>query len=121
MCIRDRKGTVHIFSCASDQANNSTAEQPARQYDIPGAPPEEELATNPKSSLSWVQDYLPIPSYFADSEWSFAQMQLPAMNRVCAFGSDGTSVYAVGEDGVCLLYTSPSPRDRTRSRMPSSA
>ena len=24
-------------------------------------------------------------------------------------------------DGGCLLYTSPSPRDRTRSRMPSSA
>src|SRR5665811_725875 len=24
-------------------------------------------------------------------------------------------------DNVCLLYTSPSPRDRTRSRMPSSA
>ena len=28
---------------------------------------------------------------------------------------------ALGEDGSCLLYTSPSPRDRTRSRMPSSA
>ena len=26
-----------------------------------------------------------------------------------------------GENGTCLLYTSPSPRDRTRSRMPSSA
>ena len=25
------------------------------------------------------------------------------------------------ESGSCLLYTSPSPRDRTRSRMPSSA
>ena len=25
------------------------------------------------------------------------------------------------KDGSCLLYTSPSPRDRTRSRMPSSA
>ena len=25
------------------------------------------------------------------------------------------------EPGTCLLYTSPSPRDRTRSRMPSSA
>jgi len=24
-------------------------------------------------------------------------------------------------DSICLLYTSPSPRDRTRSRMPSSA
>ena len=27
----------------------------------------------------------------------------------------------VGHDSTCLLYTSPSPRDRTRSRMPSSA
>ena len=26
-----------------------------------------------------------------------------------------------GQTFVCLLYTSPSPRDRTRSRMPSSA
>ena len=26
-----------------------------------------------------------------------------------------------GHWSVCLLYTSPSPRDRTRSRMPSSA
>ena len=29
--------------------------------------------------------------------------------------------YSVGEITPCLLYTSPSPRDRTRSRMPSSA
>ena len=27
----------------------------------------------------------------------------------------------LGNGGLCLLYTSPSPRDRTRSRMPSSA
>ena len=27
----------------------------------------------------------------------------------------------VGKIITCLLYTSPSPRDRTRSRMPSSA
>ena len=26
-----------------------------------------------------------------------------------------------GRDGTCLLYTSPSPRDATLSRMPSSA
>ena len=26
-----------------------------------------------------------------------------------------------GQDHVCLLYTSPSPRDRQKSRMPSSA
>ena len=28
---------------------------------------------------------------------------------------------AIDKDKGCLLYTSPSPRDRTRSRMPSSA
>ena len=28
---------------------------------------------------------------------------------------------AIGPACICLLYTSPSPRDRTRSRMPSSA
>ena len=33
---------------------------------------------------------------------------------VCVFG-------AFTIVGSCLLYTSPSPRDRTRSRMPSSA
>ena len=27
----------------------------------------------------------------------------------------------IGNLHICLLYTSPSPRDRTRSRMPSSA
>ena len=30
-------------------------------------------------------------------------------------------VIANGVTNICLLYTSPSPRDRTRSRMPSSA
>ena len=28
---------------------------------------------------------------------------------------------STAQDSACLLYTSPSPRDRTRSRMPSSA
>ena len=45
-------------------------------------------------------------------------------------GNPGPAAYGatVSEDGKviaelydCLLYTSPSPRDRTRSRMPSSA
>ena len=38
--------------------------------------------------------------------------------------SDYAFIFAYKSDGVnspCLLYTSPSPRDRTRSRMPSSA
>ena len=35
---------------------------------------------------------------------------------------DGTRSFVIGYPSwSCLLYTSPSPRDRTRSRMPSSA
>ena len=30
-------------------------------------------------------------------------------------------LFPLNRTGDCLLYTSPSPRDRTRSRMPSSA
>ena len=36
-------------------------------------------------------------------------------------GANAQHVYPVPGVYTCLLYTSPSPRDRTRSRMPSSA
>ena len=41
----------------------------------------------------------------------------------CTFNGDHMSMYDpnAGLPKTCLLYTSPSPRDRTRSRMPSSA
>ena len=42
----------------------------------------------------------------------------------CAGGQDEASLNEQIDDlegEFCLLYTSPSPRDRTRSRMPSSA
>ena len=32
-----------------------------------------------------------------------------------------TALINLGLDEICLLYTSPSPRDRQKSRMPSSA
>ena len=36
-------------------------------------------------------------------------------------GAEIASITRAPTDRICLLYTSPSPRDRTRSRMPSSA
>ena len=41
----------------------------------------------------------------------------------CAFAGGEIHVNKIAVDPLyrCLLYTSPSPRDRTRSRMPSSA
>ena len=41
--------------------------------------------------------------------------------RVDVRGSGFSEGKPAGLSGLCLLYTSPSPRDRTRSRMPSSA
>ena len=35
--------------------------------------------------------------------------------------NEGETYFDSSSSGACLLYTSPSPRDRTRSRMPSSA
>ena len=41
---------------------------------------------------------------------------------MCATMAITTSLFnGIGMGLSCLLYTSPSPRDRTRSRMPSSA
>ena len=46
-------------------------------------------------------------------------------NTIIQGGGDGDTTPTVDDsiivDDICLLYTSPSPRDRTRSRMPSSA
>ena len=43
--------------------------------------------------------------------------ETPVEGEVAAEGAEGAEASAT----TCLLYTSPSPRDRTRSRMPSSA
>ena len=45
---------------------------------------------------------------------------IPLMAR-CQLLGKGSSRHIVHWISTCLLYTSPSPRDRTRSRMPSSA
>ena len=44
---------------------------------------------------------------------------IEASNQNIEFTSEEIALFAASHS--CLLYTSPSPRDRTRSRMPSSA
>ena len=43
------------------------------------------------------------------------------LGKDAAHDAESGKVTWVNLLGDCLLYTSPSPRDRTRSRMPSSA
>ena len=55
--------------------------------------------------------------------WSRRSMVVPSMVGLTIAVHNGRQhvpVY-INEDMVCLLYTSPSPRDATLSRMPSSA
>ena len=56
-----------------------------------------------------------ITAYASEQLGDIVFVELPEDGKIAEIGKD----IAVVES--CLLYTSPSPRDRTRSRMPSSA
>ena len=52
----------------------------------------------------------------------FEQLDKDDSVKVIVLTGEGDKAFSAGADiEYCLLYTSPSPRDRTRSRMPSSA
>ena len=55
------------------------------------------------------------------SDWLYPTSE--SRDIVIALNAIGSNVgfVEIKSDKGCLLYTSPSPRDRTRSRMPSSA
>jgi DNA polymerase (family 10) len=48
-------------------------------------------------------------------------LKYPEIIQIIAQGKNKASLRILHDIHICLLYTSPSPRDRTRSRMPSSA
>ena len=50
-----------------------------------------------------------------------SQQQFAALNGKLPANTAAQIALIAPMRGTCLLYTSPSPRDRTRSRMPSSA
>ena len=54
-------------------------------------------------------------------EVDYLSVSGPAANEAAIFAPTSTVAVNGTNYTICLLYTSPSPRDRTRSRMPSSA
>ena len=50
-----------------------------------------------------------------------AKAELATLSQAIELYKGRYGDYPWHQSGGCLLYTSPSPRDRTRSRMPSSA
>jgi endonuclease/exonuclease/phosphatase family metal-dependent hydrolase len=57
--------------------------------------------------------------FFKAIDFAGGDYGIAILSRFPADSSKSIRLYAL--EGGCLLYTSPSPRDRTRSRMPSSA
>ena len=57
----------------------------------------------------------------APQERDYVDLFMNLFEKLEFFLKSLSSVLSVDMQKGCLLYTSPSPRDRTRSRMPSSA
>ena len=75
------------------------------------------VLNNPKSSFFQALSLFEFPNAFRGLN------PMAGKATTSAFGNMINQVFGgmLEAMGVCLLYTSPSPRDRTRSRMPSSA
>ena len=70
--------------------------------------------------FEWDGEILFASDYFAQLyDWA-VQLIKDGKAYVCDLSAEETKEFRGGYNN-CLLYTSPSPRDRTRSRMPSSA
>ena len=71
------------------------------------------------------QQYELVPNWAKLPEgWVFGHPQefpMPSVRDKARAEREKARAEAIARGETCLLYTSPSPRDRTRSRMPSSA
>ena len=91
---------------------------------FPTAAPLPTIAPTPTPVPTVAPTAVPVKlSYFGRQVERFETKKLKRLRiRLNIFNKDYTfSKRAKARLGNCLLYTSPSPRDRTRSRMPSSA
>ena len=75
-------------------------------------------AQTSNSKLEQINNKLTVQSQkFTDDSFALRSLDWDRSRFDIEFGLRNGTTY----NSFCLLYTSPSPRDRTRSRMPSSA
>eukprot|EP00656_Telonema_subtile_P010719 TRINITY_DN15204_c0_g1_i1.p1 TRINITY_DN15204_c0_g1~~TRINITY_DN15204_c0_g1_i1.p1 ORF type:complete len:114 (-),score=13.48 TRINITY_DN15204_c0_g1_i1:37-378(-) len=113
MCIRDRVST-----------QSTGGEKPTT---VPEETPDQTFADPPNVPTTTSASLVPLPpppsSQAIIQGVSTAPLEQGAQSVVVVTTSRVRSPLQPPstKDAPCLLYTSPSPRDRTRSRMPSSA
>ena len=73
-----------------------------------------------EQNITRVQEY--VRELIEDAKWNNGVSETLESTSIIVGNSDDIYDFAIlFASNTCLLYTSPSPRDRTRSRMPSSA
>ena len=84
------------------------------------------VAAEANATPEWIYTVRP-GEHFAGIADALLAKGIPAIRLLKHNGIDNPATVTSGDSlriplaWLCLLYTSPSPRDRTRSRMPSSA
>ena len=104
-----------------DAVEQSNSERPS----VPFWPSESDWTTALKSQLE-SDDFKKLMAFVAEQRSEHTVFPKPedTFNAIRFSSLADTRVVILGQDpyhGDCLLYTSPSPRDRQKSRMPSSA
>ena len=69
----------------------------------------------------WMCDYCPLSENRREIDFMYANERRVEIGDWSAVIQEGKAMNATGTGITCLLYTSPSPRDKRQSRMPSSA
>jgi demethylmenaquinone methyltransferase/2-methoxy-6-polyprenyl-1,4-benzoquinol methylase len=95
-------------------------------YDLEKAVGEIARVVKPSGKVVILDFYKPESRYMSKLIELYLRIGFPLLSLLAGCSSPGLykdlyKTYRRHLTGSCLLYTSPSPRDRTRSRMPSSA
>ena len=132
MCIRDRLSAVLDYQYRSDRKGESN-DPVIKTYGLPGYPrahakhPCTLWARDSKENAMWLVKHMRALclQYFYRYQ-KFHKMDgypliYEAQLENCVFPFNEQTEFVQAITNTCLLYTSPSPRDRQKSRMPSSA
>ena len=104
--VRNGNLDIYFFRVSSDRIESSEAREGIQVFESTGG--SYSMLVNPSVSERF--------NPFSITELRFALNYLIDRNLIV-----NELIGGYGNTMICLLYTSPSPRDRTRSRMPSSA
>ena len=83
----------------------------------------EYVITTPRTPLPWI-NYLGSEAFFSlvsHTAGGYSFYKDAKLRRITRYRYNNVPADSNGRYYYCLLYTSPSPRDMRRSRMPSSA